>query len=913
MPFPAEVDQVVLSFGRGYFLGSTGTVSATVSVKAVFPGTSAILWEATGDLFLPFGETIAAGAGLTGTFPVPRVDQDGWVDQSGSTYKNWYYLVSIRYQHEQDSLEVVKQVQPTAADMAKGIDLEAVFTGDPAPVQVITQFVRKVNGVGPDNSGNVTIDVSSGDNTPISTTVNVEDIVNATAIGRAFMLATTWTSLRDSLGAYAIPTGGIPKATLSTGVQQSLGKADASAPLDSPKLTGSPTAPTATQGDSSTAIATTAFAAGVAGDAAKAAAAGKADLVNGLVPISQLPSGVGSSGGTTIVRKSETETINYDVLGVRALDTLQQFLKWLDKNNIPRTQGDIGEWGVPSPMDSTAADGVQYDSRYRGINMVILDAITKSGLSVTQWTTSAWVQSMRAYVPAVDGGDLAQVTEVGLTLEKFLDRNPLNGVNMSGHEFGIGPDGMTNGTPVPGRENYDYRWPTAGDLRYIASRGVKRFRLNLGWERIQRVLGGPLDATAVTRMTALADAALATGTVLTLDIHNYGRYTPATGVTALRLGDAIPSTVASANGVTTMNGAFVYVWQQLATLFKTHAGVEGFSLMNEPVNLPAPPPDQYNTSPQGYNQWQQASAAAVYAIQAITGSTKRIRINGYQYASARDWNDANGGSPWLYNDFNGKSNNLAPHIIWEAHFYANGGFDTYADSYQKIVDNAAVDNYKDTTNKFGTASGTVTITTGPPEATPSQTGQAGKFLSTDGTRLQFVQGPVTPLWQTADNAVLSLPRTNMTDSGSAGSTPASGVAHFTLLRADKNLLVKNIKLQIGGTAGNTTTAKVGLYTVVNGVFTLVASSANLVKFGSAYSGVTAPLAAAYQLVAGQVYAVAVLQVGTTPAAILGHSFPPVYLGAAPALGQSLSAQTDLPAAPTNLGQYNFQMYYELTA
>jgi hypothetical protein len=680
---------------------------------------------------------------------------------------------------------------------------------------------------------------------------------------------------------------------------------------------------------------------------------------------------------------SVVNTVAYDALGVRALDTLQQFLKWLDKNNLPHSHADIGEWGVPSPLDSTAADGVQYDPRYKGINMVVLDAITRAGLSFTQWTTSAWVQSMRAYVPAVDGGEIAAVTEVGQVIEQFMPRGALNGVNLSGHEFGVGINGMTGNTPVPGRENYDYRWPTAGEVTYMAKRGVKRFRLNLGWERIQRFLGGPLDDTAVTRMTAIADAALAAGATVTLDLHNYGRYTPSTGATALRLGEAIPGTVATAVGITTMNDAFVDVWQRLATLFKNHAGVEGFALMNEPHDLPAPPPDQYNSNPQGFNQWQQASAAAAYAIQAITGATKRIRLNGYGYASARDWDDNNGGNPWLYNDYNGQQLSYASHIIWEAHFYANGGNDDYSATYDTLLANARTDVYKGTTTPFGNAAGSVKITTGGPGGMggsnvvpdqtghagqalstdgttpvwvpfkgnlPDQTGQAGKVLGTDGTTTSWSgvgtidqlsvplassgsgnpgtstkaaaadhvhpapPSQVQPLWVSASDAVISLPRAHSDDSGSYGSTPAAGVAHFTFLRADKDMLVSKVRFQTGGTAaGSTTLAKIGLYAYVNGVLTLVASSANMTKFAGTYQGQTATLTAAYKVLAGQTYAVAILQAGAAPAALLGQWFNGTYLGASPALAQTLASQADLPATANGLSPQQFPVYYELVA
>jgi hypothetical protein len=251
------------------------------------------------------------------------------------------------------------------------------------------------------------------------------------------------------------------------------------------------------------------------------------------------------------------------------------------------------------------------------------------------------------------------------------------------------------------------------------------------------------------------------------------------------------------------------------------------------------------------------------------------------------------------------------------------------------------------------ARGTLPNPTGGGAALPSQTGKAGQALVTDGASAQWspsgtidtdtipaasstLGNPGTstkaapadhshprdpaaaplyvPLWMTADSACLSLPRGHLDDSDSFNSTPASGVEHFTFLRADKALTVAHVRFGTGGkTPAGITLARIGLYTVAGGTYTLVASSAAKAGFGGAYGQIDAPLTVPYTLVPGTIYAIGNLQVGTTPNSLFGAWYNNAYLNSSPAMALTKSGMTDLGASVSGAGTSNFPIAYELTA
>ena len=145
------------------------------------------------------------------------------------------------------------------------------------------------------------------------------------------------------------------------------------------------------------------------------------------------------------------------------------------------------------------------------------------------------------------------------------------GVNLSGAEF------AGDARHLPGLANKDYRFPTAADLRYIASRRHRIIRLPIRWERIQPRLRGPLNLAELHRLTtAIADARSA-GLKVLVDLHNYARFIrpAAQGGATLVLGDGRLT-----------NAHLVDLWSRLSGALGGRAGVLGYGLMNEPHNLP---------------------------------------------------------------------------------------------------------------------------------------------------------------------------------------------------------------------------------------------------------------------------------------------------------------------------------------
>lgn len=190
------------------------------------------------------------------------------------------------------------------------------------------------------------------------------------------------------------------------------------------------------------------------------------------------------------------------------------------------------------------------------------------------------------------------------------------------------------------------------------------------------------------------------------------------------------------------------------------------------------------------------------------------------------------------------------------------------------------------------------------------------WSATAGKRVERSVPTVTPLWQAIDAGVTTLPRLHQDDSSSFGATPGSGVEHFTYFLANRSATVNMIRFQTGSVAAATSTlARVGLYTVAaNGSLTLVASCANKTTFTGTFAAQTCALTVPYALVAGEKYAVGILQVATTPASLLGAWVNALFLGATPALAGTKASQADLAAsvaAGALPGTHQFPVYFEL--
>ena len=77
------------------------------------------------------------------------------------------------------------------------------------------------------------------------------------------------------------------------------------------------------------------------------------------------------------------------------------------------------------------------------------------------------------------------------------------GVNLSGAEFGE--------SQLPGTYGPNYIYPSAAEIDYYVEKGMNLFRVPFRWERLQRSLSAPLDATESARLQSVVNYATAQG------------------------------------------------------------------------------------------------------------------------------------------------------------------------------------------------------------------------------------------------------------------------------------------------------------------------------------------------------------------------------------------------------------------
>ena len=181
-------------------------------------------------------------------------------------------------------------------------------------------------------------------------------------------------------------------------------------------------------------------------------------------------------------------------------------------------------------------------------------------------------------------------------------RPPLVGLNISGGEFG----------KSTGRVEFDYTFPDADDVAYVAAKGLTTIRVPFLWERIQPVLDGPLDPGELGRLRAVVGLAQARGLRTILDVHNYARYR---------------DQVIGSPGVPI--DAFAGLWTNLAHAFRNEPSVI-FGLMNEPHDMPT-------------EIWAEAAQKALDAIRQ-TGASQLVLVPGNDWSGAHSWTNGSSGT-----------------------------------------------------------------------------------------------------------------------------------------------------------------------------------------------------------------------------------------------------------------------------
>lgn len=199
------------------------------------------------------------------------------------------------------------------------------------------------------------------------------------------------------------------------------------------------------------------------------------------------------------------------------------------------------------------------------------------------------------------------------------------GVNLSGAEFG-------SSLGIYGR---DYSYPNEAELDYYKSKGFQLIRLPVKWERLQPVLGGPLDSAELNRLITVVDITHEKGIFIIPDLHNYGRR----GIN--RVGYIIGTPKVSVNNIKQF-------WSELADVLKAKKNIWGYGLMNEPHDMLVTP------------TWFDIAQEIINGIREKDTSTS-ILVGGDHWSSAHKWMEASDNLKNLKDPAN--------KLIFEAHVY----------------------------------------------------------------------------------------------------------------------------------------------------------------------------------------------------------------------------------------------------
>jgi len=208
----------------------------------------------------------------------------------------------------------------------------------------------------------------------------------------------------------------------------------------------------------------------------------------------------------------------------------------------------------------------------------------------------------------------------GVTVVNAADKQPLIQVNLAGAEFGT----------VPGRNGFDYMFPTIESLDKWKANGIKVIRVPILWERLQPALNGKLDAIYAPAIDETLARAQARGMSVIIDIHNYGQYKKQTIGSA-----AVPL------------ASYKNLLERMAERWHSSPGLHGYDLMNEPH-------DGADAA------WPAIAQAGIDGVRKYD-KVRPIYVEGRAWSNALNWPAFNG--PLLL--LRDPSNN----IIFSAHLY----------------------------------------------------------------------------------------------------------------------------------------------------------------------------------------------------------------------------------------------------
>jgi endoglucanase len=232
----------------------------------------------------------------------------------------------------------------------------------------------------------------------------------------------------------------------------------------------------------------------------------------------------------------------------------------------------------------------------------------------------------------------------------------LRGVNVSQAEWGD-PWSAAYGT--------EYSYPSAPTFDYFAARELGFIRLQVQWERLQPVLGGPLDPTQLGYLQQDVAYAKASGALVSIVPHNSARYAPNENFVS---NPCIIDNPCLGSPVNVTSDDLANFWVEISNAFKDEPAVVAYDLMNEPHDMGT------DSSGNPVN-WGPIAQTSVTAIR-NNGDTKLIMIPGDGYSNATYWSTYNGATAFISDPAN--------NYYYEAHLYFDSDFSgTYAETYDQ--------------------------------------------------------------------------------------------------------------------------------------------------------------------------------------------------------------------------------------
>lgn len=216
------------------------------------------------------------------------------------------------------------------------------------------------------------------------------------------------------------------------------------------------------------------------------------------------------------------------------------------------------------------------------------------------------------------------------------------GITLCGAEFGE--------NNLPGTINTHYTYPLPEEINYFAKKGTQIIQLPFRWERIQRKLGGPLDAMELSRIKTFVDNCAERGIMVTLVMQNFGRYK----INNIEYIIGTPQ-------VTRAN--YRDVWTKLAMVFRDRKNIYAYSIMSEPNHM------------QNYS-WFESAQQAIDGIREID-NTHTILVDGDNYSGPETW--------VAYNDQLKNLMDPANNMMFNAHCYFD---EDRSGRYKKSYDEA---------------------------------------------------------------------------------------------------------------------------------------------------------------------------------------------------------------------------------